>query len=83
MAALTALSLRAAFARLPKDEATERYQALQEVLREEALLRTRVRVHDELGELLLLCRQYPDHNDAADETKLFPDDRKDKVGLFL
>ena len=52
MATLTALSLRKAFSLLPKDEATERYRTLQEVLKEEALLQTRIRVHDELGELV-------------------------------
>ena len=82
MAALTALSLRAAFARLPKDEATERYQALQEVLREEALLRTRVRGHDGLGELLLLCRQYLDHNDGADGQELLDRMRKTNQDLL-
>ena len=82
MTALTALSLRAAFARLPKDEATERYRALQEVLREETLLQTRVRVHDELGELLLLCRQYLDHPDGADGQELLDRMRKTNQDLL-
>lgn len=82
MGTLTALSLRTAISRQPKDEATERYQALQEVLREEALLQTRVRVHDELGELLLLCRQYLDHPDGTDGQELLERMRKTNQDLL-
>ncbi len=78
MATLTALSLREAFSRLPRDEATEQYRALEELMREEALLQTRIRVHDELGELLLRCRQYLDHPDGADGQELL--DRMEPVG---
>ena len=82
MGTLTALSLRTAISRQPKDEATERYRARQEVLREEALLQTRVRVHDELGELLLLCRQYLDHPDGADGQELLDRMRKTNQDLL-
>ena len=82
MATLTALSLRMAFSLLPKDEATERYRTLQEVLKEEALLQTRIRVHDELGELLLRCRQYLDHPDGADGQELLDRMRKTNQDLL-
>ena len=82
MATLTALSLRKAFALLPKDEATERYRTLQEVPKEEALLQTRIRVHDELGELLLRCRQYLDHPDGADGQELLDRMRKTNQDLL-
>lgn len=82
MATLTALSLREAFSRLPRDEATEQYRALEELMREEALLGTRVRIHDELGELLLRCRQYLNHPDGANGHELLDRMRKTNQDLL-
>lgn len=82
MATLTALSLREAFSRLPRDDATEQYRALEELMREEALLGTRVRIHDELGELLLRCRQYLNHPDGANGQELLDRMRRTNQDLL-
>ena len=66
--------------KVPRSEAVRIYQEMEILVEEEALLQTRITIHDGLGDLLLICKQYferPEKLERSEIVQLMKDTNKE------